>query len=227
VADVPQIIATLRLKLLDASNSMGKMFRKFDLDKSQTMSFDEFTNMLNYYSLGLNKYEAITLFKAFESPPGFMSYLTFVSAFSAADETVKLKGKEGSVVDNAASNANKFTEEELDAFIEEARKAAAHEQEVQEQEVLLARIARSFKNAKSASAVHDNFRRFDINKDHLIDKDEFAAVMGGSGLNLAPKEVATLVKKFYDPEHGNGDEFLDYEEFMTLIHEYADKVIRS
>jgi Ca2+-binding EF-hand superfamily protein len=227
IADVPQIIATLRLKLLDASNSMGKMFRKFDLDKSQTMSFDEFTNMLNYYSLGLNKYEAITLFKAFESPPGFMSYLTFVSAFSAADETVKLKGKEGSVVDNAASNANKFTEEELDAFINEARKAAAHEQEVQEQEVLLARIARSFKNAKSASAVHDNFRRFDINKDHLIDKDEFAAVMGGSGLNLAPKEVTTLVKKFYDPEHGNGDEFLDYEEFMTLIHEYADKVIRS
>jgi Ca2+-binding EF-hand superfamily protein len=227
IADVPAIIATLRSKLLDASFSMGKMFRKFDLDKSQTMSFDEFTNMLNYYSLGVNKYEAITLFKAFENPPGFMSYLTFVSAFSAADSSVKNKSTGQTVDEAAASNAAKYTEEELDGFIAEARRLAAEEQEAQAQEVLLARIARSFKNAKTASAVHDNFRRFDVNKDHLIDKDEFRMVMGSGGLNLAPKEVDTLVGKFYNPNHGNGDEFLDYEEFMSLIHQYADKVIRS
>jgi Ca2+-binding EF-hand superfamily protein len=232
VADVPSIIATLRLKLLDASHSMGKMFRKFDLDHSQTMSFVEFQNMLNYYSLGLTKYEAITLFKAFEDKPGFMSYLTFVSAFSAADENVHKKGADGkqetkTVNESAAENAARYTEEELDAFIEEAKAHALHEEEVQAQEVLLSRIARSFKNAKSASAVHENFRRFDINKDHLIDENEFRMVMGGSGLNLSTKDVETLVKKFYDPNHGNGDEFLDYEEFMSLIHQYADKVIRS
>ena len=227
VADVPAIIATLRSKLLDASFSMGKMFRKFDLDKSQTMSFDEFTNMLNYYSLGVTKYEAITLFKAFENPPGFMSYLTFVSAFSAASSTVKNKETGQSVDQAAASNAAKYTEEELDGFIAEAKRLAHEEEEAQAQEVLLARIARSFKNSKTASAVHDNFRRFDVNKDHLIDKDEFRMVMGSGGLNLAPKEVETLVGKFYNPNHGNGDEFLDYEEFMSLIHQYADKVIRS
>ena len=227
VADVPAIIATLRSKLLDASFSMGKMFRKFDLDKSQTMSFDEFTNMLNYYSLGVNKYEAITLFKAFENPPGFMSYLTFVSAFSASSESVKNKSTGVTVDEAAAGNAARYTEAELDGFIAEARRLAKEEEEAQAQEVLLARIARSFKNAKTASAVHDNFRRFDVNKDHLIDKDEFRMVMGSGGLNLAPKEVETLVGKFYNPNHGNGDEFLDYEEFMSLIHQYADKVIRS
>ena len=227
IADVPAIIATLRSKLLDASFSMGKMFRKFDLDKSQTMSFDEFTNMLNYYSLGVNKYEAITLFKAFENPPGFMSYLTFVSAFSAASESVKNKSTGQTVDEAAAGNAAKYTEAELDGFIAEARRLAKEEEEAQAQEVLLARIARSFKNAKTASAVHDNFRRFDVNKDHLIDKDEFRMVMGSGGLNLAEKEVETLVGKFYNPNHGNGDEFLDYEEFMSLIHQYADKVIRS
>ena len=79
-------------------------------------------------------------------------------------------------------------------------------------------------------------------------------VMGSGGLNLQPKEIETLVGKFYNPNHGNGDEFLDYEEFMSLIHQvrfshkhhpirlthtnlptyhtlfptqYADKVIRS
>jgi Ca2+-binding EF-hand superfamily protein len=196
------------------------------------MSFVEFQNMLNYYSLGLTKYEAITLFKAFEDKPGFMSYLTFVSAFSAADENVHKKGADGkqetkTVNESAAENAARYTEEELDAFIEEAKAHALHEEEVQAQEVLLSRIARSFKNAKSASAVHENFRRFDINKDHLIDENEFRMVMGGSGLNLSTKDVETLVKKFYDPNHGNGDEFLDYEEFMSLIHQYADKVIRS
>ena len=227
VADVAAIIATLRLKLLDASFSMGKMFRKFDLDKSQTMSFDEFTNMLNYYSLGVNKYEAITLFKAFENPPGFMSYLTFVSAFSAADENVKNKSTGLTVTEAASANATSYTEEQLDAFIAEAREHAHLEEQHQAQEVLLARIARSFKNAKTASAVHDNFRRFDVNKDHLIDKDEFRNVMGSGGLNLSDKEIQMLVDKFYDPHHGNGDEFLDYEEFMSLIHQYADKVIRS
>ena len=48
--------------------------------------------------------------------------------------------------------------------------------------------------------MHDNFRRFDVNKDHLIDKDEFRMVMGSGGLNLAPKEVETLVGKFYNPK---------------------------
>ena len=52
-------------------------------------------------------------------------------------------------------------------------------------------------------------------------------MLGSGGLNLQPKEIETLVGKFYNPNHGNGDEFLDYEEFMSLIHQYADKVIRS
>ena len=156
-----------------------------------------------------------------------MSYLTFVSAFSAASTSVKNKSTGQTVDEAAATNAAKYTEEELDGFIAEARRLAKEEEEAQAQEVLLARIARSFKNAKTASAVHDNFRRFDVNKDHLIDKDEFRMVMGSGGLNLAEKEVETLVGKFYNPNHGNGDEFLDYEEFMSLIHQYADKVIRS
>jgi Ca2+-binding EF-hand superfamily protein len=224
IADVDAIIATLKKKLLDASASLRKMFRKFDLDKSQTMSYEEFLNMLNYYSLGLTKYEAIVLFKAFEDKPGFMSYENFMKAFSAAEDTVKSSTGHGEGVAAAARNMEgKMSHAELDALIEEAKDAARAEAAHAEQEILLARLARSFKNAKTASEVHNNFRRFDVNKDHLIEKSEFRAVMGHGGLYLTSHEIELLIDKFYQ----GGLEYLNYEEFMGLIHEYADKVIRS
>jgi len=223
VADVDAIIATLKKKLLDASASLRKMFRKFDLDKSQTLSYEEFVNMLNYYSLGLTKYEAIVLFKAFEDKPGFMSYNNFMHAFSAAEDKVTSSSSSGGIANDAADMKNKLSTSELDRLIEEAKAAAREEEAHAEQEILLARLARSFKNSKTASEVHSNFRRFDVNKDHLIERSEFRAVMGHGGLYLTAKEIELLVDKFYQ----DGQEFLNYEEFMGLIHEYADKVIRS
>lgn len=71
--------------------------------------------------------------------------------------------------------------------------------------------------------MHSNFRRFDLDHNHTVDKGEFRAVMGPGGMNLAPHDVETLMSKFYPP----GEEELDYEHFMRVIHEYADKVIRS
>lgn len=161
VADVDQIIATLKTKLLDASASLRKMFRKFDLDHSQTMSFEEFSNMLNYYSLGLTKYEAIVLFKAFEDKPGFMSYNNFMLAFSAAEDKVKsTSGAGASIGEAAARMKDSMNTADLEALIEEAKGAARAEEYRAEQEVLLGRIARTFKNSKTASEVHSNFRRF-------------------------------------------------------------------
>jgi Ca2+-binding EF-hand superfamily protein len=161
IADVNAIIKTLKSKLLDASASLRKMFRKFDLDKSQTMSFEEFVNMLGYYSLGLTKYEAIVLFKAFEDKPGFMSYNNFMHAFSAAEDSVKsTSGGSGGVGDAAEGMKDRYTIDDLEQLIAEAKQCARDEEAKADQEVLLARLARSFKNAKTASEVHNNFRRF-------------------------------------------------------------------
>jgi hypothetical protein len=159
VADVDVVIHKLKKKMLDNSASLRKMFRKFDLDKSQTISFDEFWNMLNYYSLAITKYEAIVLFKAFEDKAGFMSYEMFMRVFDRAEYTVN-GGRSESVADTSRHMQTSHTLEELDAMIEEARAQAKAAQYKAEQELLVTRMARAMRNARTAQAVHDNFRRF-------------------------------------------------------------------
>lgn len=162
IPDVAEVVLALKKKLLDASGSLRKMFRKFDLDKSQTMSFDEFFNMLNYYSLGLSKYEAIVLFKAFEDKPGFMSYENFMVAFDQAKDGVASSTSDGGegVIEAAARLKSASSLEDLDAMIEQARDRAKREERKQATEVLLAKIARSMRNTRGSSDMHANFRRF-------------------------------------------------------------------
>ncbi len=62
----------------------------------------------------------------------------------------------------------------------------------------------------------------DTNKDHLIDKAEFRASFN-SLLALGSKEIDLLVAKFFV----EGQESLNYDEFMSVIHAYADKPMRS
>jgi Ca2+-binding EF-hand superfamily protein len=159
VADVDVIIHKLKKKILDASASLRKMFRKFDTDFSQTISFDEFTRMLDCYSLAITKYEAIVLFKAFEDKPGFMSYEMFMRVFDRAEYTVN-GGREKSVGDTSREMAESHSHEELDGMIAEARAHAKAAEYSAAQELLIARVARSMKNARTAQNVHDNFRRF-------------------------------------------------------------------
>ncbi len=71
--------------------------------------------------------------------------------------------------------------------------------------------------------MHSNFRRFDLDHNHTVSKSEFRAVMGPGGMSLPPADVETLMEKFYPP----GQEEVNYEDFMRVIHTYADKVIRS
>lgn len=222
IPEVGVVVLQLKRKLLDASNSLRKMFRKFDLDKSQTMSFDEFMNMLNYYSLGLTKYETIVLFKSFEDQPGFMSYENFMRAFDQANE-----GVGAAQLESAGTEQANLTLEDLDALIEEARMHARREEASAAAEMLLARLARALKNNKGASTMHENFRRFDENKDHMISPVEFRQVMGSGGLHLSKDEVEMLVEKFYFEDDGTELAALDYMQFMHTLHVYADKVLRS
>ena len=159
IANADRIIHTLKKKILDASASLRKMFRKFDLDFSGNISFTEFQMMLNYYSLGLTKYEAIVLFKAFEDTPGFMSYHTFMRAFDRAEYTVN-SGREIGIGQAADEMTAAHSLEELDAMIDEAKSYAKAATYHQDQEVLLSRISRALKSAKTAQSMHENFRRF-------------------------------------------------------------------
>jgi len=212
--------------------------------------------MLNYYSLAITKYEAIVLFKAFEDKPGFMSYEMFMRVFDRAEYTVN-GGRSKSVAETARECKDSHSLEELDALIDEARAHSKSADYIAHQELILARISRALKNARTAQAVHDNFRRFgsfclgwvvfffkekslfmphhadhpfffipatqhtpsaDSDKDHCVTRDEFRSSFQRV-LVLPDKEIDVLMDKFFH----TGQAELNYDDFMTVIHRYADK----
>jgi len=180
----------------------------------------------------------------------------FMRTFDRAEYTVN-GGREKSVGDTSREIAESCSLEELDAMIDEARARAKAADLKAQQELLIGRIARSMKNARTAQAVHDNFRRFgafllllraflvfggalchqpsltrarthtipphaDINKDHLISRQEFRSSFH-TLLALGEKEIEMLADKFFV----DGIEELNYDNFMSVIHAYADKPLRS
>ncbi len=62
----------------------------------------------------------------------------------------------------------------------------------------------------------------DANKDHKISRQEFRASFNGL-LALGHKEIDMLIVKFFQ----EGQEELDYDDFMSVIHAYADKPMRT
>jgi EF-hand domain-containing protein 1 len=213
------VLSKLKGKLQEKSASLRKMFRKFDEDKSQSISLAEFQRMLDYFGMSLSKQECVTIFRAFDSDgQGFIDYEEFMRAFSDADDEA---AADAAHVDTAAA---RMSSEEERSYFARAESADRDMQLHAATDLLLARLARSMKQAKSAQAVHENFRKFDSNKDHTIDRDEFHRAMGDSGFYLTPKDIALLEERFYPP----GADSMNYEDFMSILHEYADKtMIRS
>lgn len=217
MSSVDFAIANLKNKLREKSASLRKMFRKFDTDKSQTISFDEFRSMLDYYGMTMPKAEVLTLFRAFDPDGGGnISYEEFMAAFTDFDD----EGGAGADV----THVKAVSSEDMEAYMKHVDAVAKLEGEDQYIDVLLAKLARQFKNSKHASLVHEKFREFDKNKDHTVDRGEFFAVMGPGGMNITPRDVLLLERRFFKPE----DESINYETFMSVVHSYADKtMVRS
>ncbi len=216
------VLSKLKDKLREKSASLRKMFRKFDTDHSQTISLDEFQSMLDYFGMTLSKAECVTIFRAFDKDgEGFIDYTEFMEAFTDKDEDGGAAAATSSAHADAAAAAS-MTEDEAKAYAEMVAEREAAAKLTAETDTLLTRLARGMKQAKSASKIHENFRRFDINKDHTIDRGEFRAAMGSSGFHLSEREIGLLEVRFF-PSEDAAD--MNYETFMGVLHEYADKIM--
>jgi len=223
MSSIDFVLSKLKGKLREKSGSLRKMFRKFDEDKSQTISLDEFQRMLDYFGMALSKQECVTIFRAFDADgEGFIEYSEFMEAFTDKDEDGGAAAASASAhVDSMATGLSEADAARYFAVVEE-REASAKKRAAAD--VLLGRIARSMKQSKSAAGMHENFRKFDKNKDHTIDKTEFAEALGNSGFYLGAEDISVLEHRFFPP----GVEEMDYESFMGVLHEYADKsMLRS
>ena len=63
--------------------------------------------------------------------------------------------------------------------------------------------------------------QFDVNRDHKVDRDEFAAVFQAQ-MNFSAEDTAVLADKFFGAE-----EELDYQVFMGALHKFSDQVVRG
>ena len=202
------------------------MFRKFDTDKSQSISLAEFTAMCKYYGMNISRQEAITIFRHYDKDAtGLLDYAEFMQSFTTFDEEGGVKGALGpSRVELEAERAAFATGGGASEYSRRVEEVARREEEETHTEQLLARLARKIKNSNAHAMVHEKFRQFDINKDHMVDIHEFRAVFGALGFNLSDRDIDLLGRKFF---RDADKQELNYEEFMGVIHAYADKVVRS
>ena len=69
------------------------------------------------------------------------------------------------------------TEEHVAHRIAAAESAAKQQERTRYQDLLVRRVARDLSNSREATRIHETFRRFDVNKDGHISKEEFAFIM--------------------------------------------------
>lgn len=219
------VLENLKTKLLTDSKSLRKMFRKFDEDKSQTISLAEFQNMLNYYGMGLRPQELLTIFRAFDHDrTGMIDYIRFCEVFAESDHvggaaaqkaTMNINIEDGKMSDEEAKEYEKMAQDKDDATKKRAYVDG-----------LLQRIALAMRNSKAATVLYQKFREFDENKDNTVDRKEFRMAMGGASahgmFNLAPDDIDLMESEFFKA----GQDSLDYDSFITIVTNSVDKNIR-
>ena len=219
------VLKNLKTKLLTDSKSLRKMFRKFDEDKSQTISLKEFQNMLNYYGMGLRPQELLTIFRAFDHDrTGMIDYIRFCEIFAESDYVGGAEAKMAKL--NINIEDGKMTDEEAKEY---ERMAQAKDDATKQQSYLnglLQRIATAMRNSKAATVLYQKFREFDLNKDNTVDRREFRMAMGGASahgmFHLAPEDIDLMEGAFFK----DGQDSLDYDTFITIVTESLDKNTR-
>lgn len=218
------VLRTLKDKLQDASRSLRTMFRKYDLDKSQTITIDEFEEMLLAYSLGLPKQASITVFRAFDvDGSGTIDYEEFMRAFSDKDEDGGVAGAHSRVHVDFVD----MSSVERDSYAAKAARIALDQREEAHIAQLLTKVAVAFRNSKATGQLYQKFRMFDDDKSGKIDRSEFRAAFGAgtstSMFQLTEVDVARLENYFF-----GDDDQMDYDRFISTISKHGDShTVRS
>ncbi|KAA0150824.1 hypothetical protein FNF29_04938 [Cafeteria roenbergensis] len=219
MSSVEFVFAKLKAKLLEKSASLRELFRRYDTDKSQSISLSEFVRMLESFGIGLAKQECVTVFRAFDtSGEGLIDYNEFLSVFEGTDAVGGVLAEaSGLHADRMAAAAASGADPA--AFMAMAERQAARESTEAATERLVTSIAQSMKRSRQLHAIHDSFRKLDSNKDNTVDKREFTTAMGRFGFHLDPREIELLSTRFFP----DGAQTMDYEHFVGIMREYGEK----
>ena len=214
-----QLEEILRSKIMEKTKSGGlvlfRMFRKFDTNKDGVIDFDEFDVGMRKWNMNLEREELKQLFDRYDKTgKGHISYYEFIRHL-LPDDFVSLEDMKGL---GGLPGQSKFDRSK--AILERAAKRAEQKAKIahlglgthSDIEAML-RSKINGKTKAGGSMLFRTFRKFDVNKDGVIDFMEFKNIMNKWNLNLDDNTLRELFKR-YDK---NGNNHIKYYEFLQHL----------
>lgn len=213
LSSINKVMHTLKRKVQEHSISARRMFRTIDKDFSGFITIEEFNTALVKWGMDVPKAAMVTIMRTYDqSGDGRIDYNEFCEAF-LDQETAG--GARAGAVRFAADG--KVEESELAAYGKLLSRVELEESEARHLNDLISRFAFVFRTRKGEQFIREEFRQFDTNKNHSVDRSEFRAALGGeigAGMfNLNDADIAILEKAFFPA----GSSQLNYEDFMHTI----------
>mmetsp|Transcript_22425 Transcript_22425/g.78593 ORF Transcript_22425/g.78593 Transcript_22425/m.78593 type:complete len:763 (-) Transcript_22425:246-2534(-) len=217
LSQIDFVLNNLKLKMREHSVTARRMFRTIDKDFSGFITLDEFNQALRKWGMTVPKQALVTLMRHYDtSGDGRISYSEFCDAFLEKED-------EGGVSVVARVKGKTFSDAELKSYLAKSVEVELSDPERLHLEDLLSRFSFVFQSRNGEQAIREEFRKFDTNKDHTVDREEFRAAMGGGigqgHFNLNEHDISVMEKVFFH----DGLEKLDYEAFMSVLRHHAER----
>jgi len=219
--ELGEIMGLVRCKIEEKAVNMHDVFRQYDDDKSQSLSYKEFEDAMNGSNLNLgeliSKRDMMTLYRHFDRDgSGAINYLEFCATLQETDPfhaTQDWKGNDPhehfETEDMSAKQIDDYVhllhKKELEGKKEIDLEAAMHK---------LVQFTHSHRNAGHTAAL---FRDFDLDLSGTLTVPEFEEVLKEK-VHFTQRDVNMVLLKFFKP----GVKELRYMNFLTAIQAYTD-----
>lgn len=208
LADAKRVIAMFREKLRERSDSVAKVFRLIDSDKSNEVTIDEMRQALTMY--GLPEHAAVTIMRYFDDTgDGKINLEEFKEKVMDQDYGGSDSHKKGGIDLEALGNLDNAGSNDYEATLANERK-----------QKMLATTLRDFSQAfiNNKGRLTQSFRMLDTNFSGTVDRHEFGSALSvasdATNFNLTSEQIKLMQEYFY-PE--GGDPELDYSEFSAIL----------
>lgn len=217
LSQIDFVLNNLKVKMREHSVTARRMFRTIDKDFSGYITLDEFNQALRKWGMNVPKQALVTLMRHYDtSGDGRISYSEFCDAFIEKEDV-------GGTAVRAQIKGKHFDESELRDYLQRSVEVELSDPERLHLEDLLSRFSFVFQSRNGEQAIREEFRKFDTNKDHTVDRAEFRAAMGGGigqgHFNLNDEDISIMEKVFFH----DGLEHLDYEAFMGVLRHHTER----
>lgn len=202
-------------KLQDEGKSLRILFRKFDTDKSGTLTFSEFRELLKHFNLELTLREVAQIMSRYDKDQeGTIDYTEFCDRIERLQHTRTDQEKSNFDVTESLNfsdfNLEPEKTNETKQYLNNVQKQEMQQNKLSYNENLLQRFVSLCSSRKVQ--LRQIFRQLDDSKDGKISKDEFQQALE-SFREFSKDDQQIILNHFYSNHQGS----LEYDQFMHTI----------